>query len=76
MNANAATGLRDTSWSGDASAVDVNDDGWPDLYIDNMQGDDQYYENAGGTRFVRKSRQVFPKTSWGSMGIKVFGPGS
>jgi hypothetical protein len=52
--------------------VDVNDDGWPDLYIDNMQGDDQYYENTGGTRFVRKSRQVFPKTSWGSMGIKVF----
>ena len=37
-----------------------------------MQGDDQYYENVGGTRFVRKSRQVFPRTSWGSMGIKVF----
>jgi hypothetical protein len=38
----------------------------------NMQGDDQYYENVGGTRFVRKSRQVFPRTSWGAMGIKVF----
>jgi len=38
----------------------------------NMQGDDQYYENAGGKAFVRKSRQVFPRTSWGSMGIKVF----
>ena len=38
----------------------------------NMQGDDQYYENVGGTRFVRKSRVVFPRTSWGSMGIKVF----
>ena len=37
-----------------------------------MQGDDQYYENVGGTSFVRKSRQVFPRTSWGSMGIKVF----
>ena len=37
-----------------------------------MQGDDQYYENVGGTRFVRKSRVVFPRTSWGSMGIKVF----
>ena len=62
----------DLSWSGDASAVDVNDDGWPDLYVLNMQGDDQYYENVGGTRFVRKSREVFPRTSWGSMGIKVF----
>jgi hypothetical protein len=65
-------GLQDISWSGDASAVDVNEDGWPDLYVLNMLGDDQYYENVGGTRFVRKSRQVFPKTSWGAMGIKVF----
>jgi hypothetical protein len=65
-------GLLDVSWTGDASAVDVNDDGWLDLYLVNMQGDDQYYENAGGKRFVRKSRQVFPRTSWGSMGIKVF----
>ena len=65
-------GLVDVSWTGDASAVDVNDDGWLDLYLVNMQGDDQYYENVGGTSFVRKSRQVFPRTSWGSMGIKVF----
>ena len=65
-------GLRDLSWSGDASAVDVNDDGWPDLYVLNMQGDDEYYENDGGKRFVRKSRQVFPRTSWGAMGVKVF----
>jgi hypothetical protein len=66
------TGLVDLSWSGDASAVDVNDDGWLDLYVLNMLGNDEYYENVGGTRFVRKSRQVFPRTSWGSMGIKVF----
>ena len=66
------TGLLDVSWSGDASALDVNDDGWLDLYVLNMQGDNQYYENAGGKRFVRKSRDVFPRTSWGAMGIKVF----
>jgi enediyne biosynthesis protein E4 len=65
-------GLMDLSWSGDASAVDVNDDGWLDLYVLNMQGDNQYYENAGGKRFVKKSREVFPRTSWGAMGIKVF----
>lgn len=65
-------GLLDASWSGDASAVDVNDDGWLDLYVLNMQGDNEYYENVGGKRFVRKSRQVFPRTSWGAMGIKVF----
>ncbi len=65
-------GLNELSWSGDASAIDVNDDGWLDLYVVNMEGDDQYYENAGGKRFVRKSRQIFPRTSWGAMGIKVF----
>ena len=66
------TGLRDVSWSGDASVIDVNEDGWPDLYLLNMEGDDQYYENVGGIRFVKKSRAIFPKTSWGAMGIKVF----
>ena len=35
------TGLIDLSWSGDASAVDVNDDGWLDLYVLNMEGDDR-----------------------------------
>ena len=68
----ASAGLTDLSWSGDASVVDVNDDGWPDLFLLNMLGDDQYYENVGGKRFVKKSREIFPKTSWGSMGIKVF----
>lgn len=65
-------GLRELSWSGDASVVDVNDDGWLDLYVLNMLGHDEYYENVRGTRFVRKSRAVFPRTSWGAMGIKVF----
>jgi hypothetical protein len=65
-------GLMDYSWSGDASVVDVNDDGWPDLYVLNMLGDNNYYENVGGTKFLKKSRQVFPRTSWGAMGIKVF----
>jgi enediyne biosynthesis protein E4 len=65
-------GLVDVSWSGDASIIDVNDDGWLDLYVLNMQGDNEYYENDGGKRFVRRSREIFPRTSWGAMGIKVF----
>ena len=65
-------GLKDTSWSGDASPLDANGDGWPDLYLANMQGHDQYYENVEGRRFVKKSRQLFPATPWGTMGIKVF----
>ena len=65
-------GLIDVSWTGDASPLDVNEDGWPDLYVLNMQGHDEYYENVAGTKFVKKSREIFPKTPWGSMGIKVF----
>ena len=42
------------------ASIDVNDDGWPDLYVLNMQGDDQYYENVGGKRFVKKSRAALP----------------
>ena len=64
--------LVDTGWSGDASPIDVNNDGWIDLYVLNMQGHDEYYENDQGKRFIRKSRAVFPKTPWGAMGIKVF----
>ena len=68
----AETGLGDKGWSGDASFADLNDDGRPDVYVLNMQGDDHYYENAGGRSFVDKTSQLFPKTPWGSMGLKFF----
>ena len=72
VDVSAEVGLQDSRWSGDASPIDVNEDGWTDLYVLNMQGDDEYYENVGGKRFVAKGREVFPKTPWGAMGIKVF----
>ena len=65
-------GLADESWTGDAAAIDANDDGWPDLYVLNMQGNDEYFENVEGKHFIRKSRELFPRTPWGSMGIQVF----
>ena len=68
----AEVGLRPRSWSGDASFADVNGDGRVDLYLLNMQGDDHYFENAGDRGFVDKTAEVFPKTPWGSMGIKFF----
>ena len=64
--------LQDTGWSGDAAPIDVNEDGWPDLYTLNMQGHDEYFENQQGEYFLKKSRQVFPNTPWGAMGIEVF----
>ncbi len=66
-----SVGLVDETWVGDAALVDWNGDLWPDLYLPNMQGDDAYWENVEG-RFVEKAASIFPKTPWGSMGIKVF----
>src|SRR5207248_8487889 len=65
-------GLRDGSWSGDATFVDLNQDGFPDLYVLNMQGDNHYYENQSGKGFVERTAAFFPKTPWGAMGIKFF----
>jgi hypothetical protein len=62
----------DLGWNGDATFTDLNGDGFPDLYVLNMQGDDHYYENQGGKVFQEKTAAYFPKTPWGAMGIKFF----
>ncbi len=64
-----AAGLVDSSWSGDATAVDLNRDGWLDLYVLNMQGDDHFYLNVEG-RFKDASAEYFPNTPWGTMGVE------
>src|SRR5215472_5880682 len=68
----AEVGLEVHGWSGDATFGDLNGDGWPDIYFLNMQGDDHYFENQGGKRFVERTKELFPKTPWGSMGVKFF----
>jgi hypothetical protein len=68
----AETGLHDGSWSGDASFMDVNGDGYPDLFVLNMQGSSHFYLNRGGKKFEDATSVYFPKTPWGSMGIKWF----
>ena len=65
-----AMGVGDNGFDGDASFHDVNRDGYPDLYVLCMQGDNHYYENDRGRRFIDRTAEVFPKTSWGAMGIK------
>ena len=65
-------GLVDLSWAGDATVFDVNDDGFPDLYVLDMQGGDHLWLNEGGKRFRDAAAQYFPKVPWGSMGAKVF----
>jgi hypothetical protein len=68
----AEMGLDQAVWSGDAAVADVNGDGFPDLYVLNMQGSDRFYLNMGGRKFVDKTAQYFPRTPWGSMGVKFF----
>ncbi len=70
--ANDETGLFDGSWSGDATFTDVNEDGLPDLYVLNMQGDDHLWVNVDGRTFAERAERYFPKTSWGAMGVKFF----
>jgi hypothetical protein len=68
----ASVGLRPNGWAGDASVADLNGDGWPDVFVLNMQGHGHYFENQGGHAFVDKTAEVFPRTPWGAMGIKFF----
>jgi hypothetical protein len=66
----AEVGLHPRGWCGDASFADINGDGRPDLFILNMVGRSHYYENVDGKKFVEKTDQYFPKTPFGSMGLK------
>ncbi|HZE07969.1 MAG TPA: CRTAC1 family protein, partial [Gemmatimonadaceae bacterium] len=59
-------------WSGDATSIDINRDRFPDLYILDMQGGDHLWINEGGKRFRDATSKYFPKTPWGSMGVKSF----
>lgn len=65
-------GLVEKSWSGDATVLDVNQDGYPDLYVLDMQGGDHLWLNVRGKHFRDATAQYFPKVPWGSMGVKVF----
>ena len=66
------SGLVDVSWSGDAVTIDANHDGFPDLYVLNMQGANHLWLNERGTHFRDATAEYFPRTPWGAMGAKVF----
>ena len=66
------TGLVDFSWTGDAVVIDVNNDGRPDLYVLDMQGQNHLWLNVGGKTFRDATSTFFPLSPWGAMGAKVF----
>lgn len=65
-------GLEHFGWSGDATVCDINSDGFQDLYVLSMSGDDKLYLNDAGKRFIEATASYFPKTPWGAMGAKFF----
>ena len=67
--ASRTSGLAHSGWSGEAIPFDEDADGRVDLYVGSMQGHDELWRNAGGGRFERLGRQVFPATPWGTMGL-------
>lgn len=67
-----STGLVDPGWSGDAAIVDLDGNGFLDLYVLNMQGEDHFWLNQEGKKFRESSKQHFPKNPWGAMGIGFF----
>jgi hypothetical protein len=66
------TGLVSNSWTGDASFFDVNQDGWPDVYVLNMHGSNHLFINHEGKTFTDETKSYFPLTPPGAMGIKWF----
>jgi enediyne biosynthesis protein E4 len=68
----ADVGLHPHGWCGDTSFANLSGDGLPGIFFLNMQGRSHYYENVGGQKFVEKTDEYFPKTSWGAMGLKFF----
>jgi Na+-translocating ferredoxin:NAD+ oxidoreductase RnfD subunit len=54
-----ALGMPETRWSLATSTVDLNHDGWTDLYIANDFGPDDVYLNEEGKRFRRIAGELF-----------------
>ncbi|PYM17845.1 MAG: hypothetical protein DMD81_07700 [Candidatus Rokuibacteriota bacterium] len=52
-------GMPETHWSLAIAAGDLNNDGWPDLYVANDFGPDDLYLNDQGRRFVRVEGTMF-----------------
>lgn len=72
-------GLDDPGWTLAVGAADVNDDGWPDLYLANDFGPDRLFLNREGKKFdlVQQQRGI-SDDSYKSMNVEfgdLFGDG-
>jgi len=58
VDASGAAGLTFTGWTLAVGSGDLNNDGWPDLYVANDFGPDEYYLNTGSTEHPPRFRLV------------------
>ena len=68
----AAAGVRDTTGRGMSAAwVDLDEDGWLDLYVANDQSDNTFFRNLGNGRFENASHAARIADYRSAMGIAV-----
>jgi hypothetical protein len=65
------TGADSTRWTLAVVAADLNGDGWPDLYLANDYGPEEYFENVRGERFVLKDGVGLDESSKSGMAVAV-----
>lgn len=63
--------MQGKGWGGDVAVFDYDHDGWPDVFVTNMFGANQFYHNDAGQGFTDVTKSVLGKTSWGAIGCKT-----
>ena len=67
----AQTGTDSTRWTLAVASVDMNGDGWPDLYLANDYGPEELFLNVGGTRFEKQSGVGLEESSKSGMCVAL-----
>ncbi|MBU3699617.1 MAG: hypothetical protein FGM33_06340 [Candidatus Kapabacteria bacterium] len=69
VDVTAAAGIVDKGYGLSASIGDVNDDGWPDIFVGNdFEERDKLWINQRNGTFVNRATSQMPHMSWASMG--------
>jgi enediyne biosynthesis protein E4 len=64
-------GLGSTRWTLAAASADLNEDGWPDIYLANDYGPEELYLNDHGRRFIRSTAAGLESESKSGMSVTL-----